>query len=223
MALEIVALILATISLAIASVAYWRSGGAQDIGRLRSELVETGDELRTRLRGGYEEALRRIDRARALLAEIPPQVSASVRASIDSLNKELSTVRHEVEQELQRLKTSVSASSQAARDAVATRVRRLEGRVRLLVARGEMARAESLAERGELAAAEDLLEDALMKVREVQRGLGPLFEDDPAFAHLLAALRQAIRSVRTRAESRKREIEELIAESDNLLHTLEAA
>lgn len=223
MALEIVALILATISLAIASVAYWRSGGAQDIAKLRSELVETRDALRARLRSGYDESLLRIDHARALLAAIPPQVAATVRGSIDSLNKELSAVRHEVEQELERLKTRASASSQAARDALATRVKQLEGRVRLLVARGEMVRAESLADRGDFAAAEDLLDDALMKVREVQRGLGPLFEGDPAFAHLLATLRQTIRSVQTRAQSRKREIDELIAESDQLLQTLQAA
>jgi chromosome segregation ATPase len=220
---EIVAILLSTISLVIASTAYWRSGGAREIARLRSELVEGADEMRARLRHGYDEALQRIDHMRSLLAEIPPQVAATVRGSIDTLNKELASVRRDVEDELQRLKTSVSASSQAARDAVATRVRRLEGRVHLLVARGEMARAESRAERGELGAAEDLLEDALMKVREVQTGLGPMFEDDPAFTHLLAALRQASRSVRSRAESRKREIEELIAESDNLLHTLEAA
>ncbi len=223
MAPSIVALILSTISLVIASIAYWRSGGSGDIARLRSQLVETADEMRARLRHGYDESLRRIDRARTLLSEIPPQVAADVRASIETLDKELASVRREVEEELDRLKASVSASSQAARDAVATRVRRLEGRVHLLVARGEMARAETRAERGEFAAAEDLLEDALMKVREVQTRLGPLFDDDPAFAHLLAALRQAIRSVRSRAESRKREIEELIAESDVLLRTLEAA
>lgn len=223
MAPEIVALILSTISLAVASLAYWRSGGARDVAKLRSELLESADEMRARLRHGYDESLRRIDRARVLLAEIPPQVAASVRASMDALSKELASARREVEEELERLKANVSASSQAARDAVATRVRRLEGRVHLLVARGDMARAESRAERGEFSEAEELLEDALMNVREVQTRLGPLFDDDPAFAHLVASLRQAIRSVRSRAESHKREIETLIAESDRLLHTLEAA
>jgi chromosome segregation ATPase len=220
--MDIVALTLSAISLVIASVAYWRSGGARDIARLRAELTESANELRARIRTGYEESLARIDRARARLGEIPPHVATSLRASIDTLNQELSRLRQEAQEELERLKTSASSSARAAEQALAMRVRRLEGRVHLFIARAEKVRAEGLAKRGEFASAEDILEEAITRVREAQTELAGMGGEEPSFAHLVGALRQAVRSVRSRAETHKRELEEVIAESDGLLRSLEA-
>lgn len=86
-----------------------------------------------------------------------------------------------------------------------------------------MVRAEGMAKRGEFASAEDILEEAITRVREVQTELAAVGREEPSFAHFAGALRQAVRSVRRRAdETHKREIEEVIAESDGLLRSLEA-
>jgi chromosome segregation ATPase len=229
--IAVLALVIACLSLILAAVAYWRAGGRSDIAILRARLSEEIDqfkskqralteELSLRIRSGYEDSLSRIRRAQAQIVEIRKEVSSSVREGMDVLSRQLAQLKSEADAALEKLKTEVSGTAQATQQALARRVKRLEGRVQIYSARSEMTRAERLAAKREFHRAEELLEDAVAKVRETRNRLSDEFEEDPAFAEVIRALQDAITSVRSEAEDYKRQIEHVLSASDSLISSL---
>lgn len=230
--MEVVALVLSCIAIVLAAVAYWRSGGERDVAALRDELRveldglrrvqrEMGEELSRRVRSGYEGSLSRIRRAQDRISALRAEVSTSLRGTLDVLSQQLADLRRDAEEGITKLKTGVSTGAKTTEEAVAARVRRVEGRVQVLVARAEISRAEKLAAKSQFVEAEQRLEDAVSKVREVRTRLSEEFEDDPAFSEVLDALQDAIRSVRARADDHRRQIDRVLAASDSLLASLE--
>lgn len=229
--ISIIALCLAVGSLALSAIAYWRSGGRRDVERIRAQLqseLEAArareraltDELRRRVRTGYEDSLARIKRAEERLAQVRETVSAETRQAIDGLRAQLAEARREIETRLEELKTGVSTRAEALQEGLHRRVVRMEGRAQLMLARADMVRAERLAEKQDFARANDLLEEAVAKVRAVRTRLSDPFEDEPAFQNVLDALLEAIHSVRAQAADHARQIERVLSANDALLASL---
>ena len=228
----VVAFLLSCAAILLAAVAYWRSGGERELAALRNELREELDALRTvkremgedlsrRVHAGYEVSLSRIRRAQGRLSALSAEVSTSLRGTVDALSRQLAVLTREAEEGIAKLKTEVSTGAKTTEEALAARVRRIEGRVQVLVARTEISRAEKLAAKSQFVEAEQRLEDAVSKVREVRIRLSEEFEDDPAFSEVLQALQDAIRSVRARADDHRRKIDRVLSASDSLLASLE--
>lgn len=217
----------------LAMIAYWRSGGQQDVTELRAELARelealqvrrytAADELARRLRGDHEDTLTRIRRAEARLAELRLEMAAEARSSIDTLRTQLAETRRDVELRLERLKIEVSSHAETAERTLRRRVLRLEGRVQIVMARAEMVRAERVAAKRDFVHAQLLLEAAVSRVREVKMRLGEGFDEDPAFDDVIVALQQAIHSVRADAADDELQLEHVVAAGDCLLASLAA-
>jgi F0F1-type ATP synthase membrane subunit b/b' len=217
-----VALFLSVTSFILALVAYWRSGGRNDLEVIRRKQQLVHDELANRVRTALQESHARATRAQRRLAELRTEAAENVHASIDALSRELETIKHEIEDALAKLKTEASTGTQALEENLAKRVHHIEGSLRILAARAEIRAAERLADAGRFVAAEDLLEDAISKVREAKMQVSDEGADEPAFAPVVDALHDAIRSIRARAADHKRQIDCVLAASDSLLASLRA-
>jgi hypothetical protein len=231
--LTIVALALSVLGIVLAGIAYWRAGGRQELTAARAELMQDLEALKgkqralaeglsIRVRSGYEDSLARVRRAQERISRLKEEVSADLRRSVEAMSRQLADMKLEAEEGLARLKSEASAGLQGTQEELARRIRRIEGRLQVLVCRIEMARAERLAEKGDFVAAEMLLEEAVARVREVKTRLSDETEEDPAFTNVLVALQGAIHSVRERAEDHQRMIERVVSASDSLLASLEA-
>lgn len=218
----VVALFLSIASMVLAVVAYWRSGGRDDLELVRKKQQLVVDELARRTRRGLEESFARVQRAQNQLAQLRAEASAGVQDSIDALARELAEVRRELEIARERLKVEVTAGAQAAQEVLGKRVHHIEGTVRVLAARAEIRAAELLADKGRFFEAENMVEDAIAKVREAKMRLSEEEADEPAFGPVIEALHVALHSIRARAIDHKREMDTVLAASDSLLASLRA-
>jgi hypothetical protein len=214
-AVSIIAICVAGVSLVLSSVAYWRAGGRDDVAALRTEVAR-------RIRNGHEDSLARIKRAEERLGALRESLSAETRQAADALRGQIVEARQEIEVALQQLRTGVSTRAEAVQAELHKRVLRLEGRVQLLMARADIARAERLAEKSDFLRANDLLDEAVAKVREVKLRLSDVFEEDFIFNDVLGALRDASRAVYEEAADHQHRIERVLSASDALLASLAA-
>ncbi len=102
------------------------------------------------------------------------------------------------------------------------RVRRVEARATLLQAKAKATRAVGVAGKRDFLRAEQLLEQATGLLRNARETLG----DDHAYDQLLdavkLALREATTAVRAQAEDVRKKIEQVLADTDRLVSTLES-
>jgi predicted transcriptional regulator len=218
----VVALSFSMFSCVLALVAYWRSGGRDDLDVVRRKQQLVLDELSRRTRRGLEDSLARVTRAQQRLAELRTEAASNVHESMDGLSRELANIKRDTEVTLVKLKTEVTSGAQAAQESLGKRVRHIEGSIRILMARAEIRAAEELADAGRFVEAEDLLEDAVAKVREGRMRLADEGGEEPAFEPVIETLHEAIRSVRARAEDHKNQIDNVLSASDYLLASLRA-
>lgn len=231
--LGVIALVLGAGGLCVSIVAYWRSGGRWKMRTLQYEIraeLEAArqaqralaDELAARIRMGYEDTLERMRRAEARLSEPRQGAPAELTRALNAAARRASELRQQAWDGLDRLRKEASTQAQNAQEAVARRARRLEARVEVLVARGEIARAERLAEREDFVSAQSVLEDAASKVRHARSKMGDPGREAQAFDEIVGALAEAIRRVRLRAANARQQIEKVMTTSDSLLGSLEA-
>jgi len=217
LALAFVAILVAAISLALASAAFRRAGRRERVDR-RVQRASPGEGSVARsLREGLETSLARVKRAQLRLAEVGERVSEHHHRSVDDLSRHLDRLRRETEHELAQRLSDAPTSALATPEGLGRRIRHIEANIEVLRARSEIATAEELAEGGAFLEAQELLEDALARIREVKLRLSDVVGDDPAFAPVLDALGEAIHALRSRAEDHKRQLETVLSESDSLL------
>lgn len=233
MVVAIIALVVASLGVALSWVAFWRSGGKWDVDALLHEIGAEADsllqahralanDLAARIRIGYEETLQAMQRADERLDEIRKGASAGLTRLIDSASRRTAELRRQARAGLDRLRKGASLEAQSAQEAVARRARRLEARVQVLFARGEMFRAERLADKGEFDKAASVLDDAVTRVRDARAKTAVGAGQEQAFDDVVSALREAVRQVRVRAEGTRAQIERVMAASESLLGSLEA-
>lgn len=216
----VIALFLSIASLIVAAVAYWRSGGREDLEAVRAKQKLVADELGRSVRHALEESRTRGARAQQRLAELKREAQGGVLLAIDELSREIAAVNRETEELLQELRFEVTAGAQAGAEALARRIRRVDGSVRVLAARAEIRAAERLADSGDLIKAEDLLDDAVARVREAKMRLADDDGQERAFDPVINALHTAIHAIRERALDHKRQIGSVLSASDSLLTML---
>jgi chromosome segregation ATPase len=213
-------LAIACLSLVLSCVAYSRAGASSEARALRDELRHDGEAFQRRqralaedairkLRDGYADTLWRISRAKQRLAQLPPEMSEDIQDRAQRIDRQLDERRRDAREELERLEHQISQDAHATQEAIALRVRQLEGRTQILSASADILRAQRLATRNELAAADDLLDDAVADVREARARLGIHAADDPAFTDIISSLRHAKRFVRAPNDATRPRLDQL--------------
>lgn len=231
--LGVIALGLAAAGLCVSIVAYWRSGGRWEMRALQYEIRAAleaarqaqralADELAARIRAGYDDTLERMRRAEARLSELRQGASAELTRTLNAAARRAAELRQQAWDGLDRLRKEATMQAQGAQEVLGHRARRLEARVEVLVARGEIARAERLAEKEDFVSAQSVLEDAAAKVRDARSKVREAGGHEQVFDEAVDSLAEAIMRVRLRAATARQQIERVMTTSDSLLGSLEA-
>jgi hypothetical protein len=216
-----IALVCSVVSLVVATVAFWRAGGRRDVESLLSKQRLVLGDLSARLTSGLETTLTRVGRARQRLSELSKEVSSNLRQALDEAARELAAIERETREALGRLKSGTFAEARAIEEGLSRRVHHVEATIQVIVARAEIGAAERLADRGEFPQAERLLEEAVATIRDAQTRMREELADESQFIPVIAALHDALRMIRARAEDHKREIDSAVLASDALVAALQ--
>ena len=230
------ALIVASISLALAMVAYWRSGGARDIQKLKTALHSELEALRTKERELVESATKSLaaayGRSRRRLAAARESLQKLKRETVEGLEKQIKLALEQLEALTELIEKSAHAAEQRtisaarrAERAIASRVRRMQARVALIHAKAKATHARWAAVSEDFDRAERLLVDATEHLRDARETLRFDRADDAQLELELDAvresLREAISAVRARAADVHEHLEQVLADSNRILSTLE--
>lgn len=235
--MPIAALIVALLGLALAMVAYWRSGGAQDVQKLKTSMDSELEHIHTKQKELVESAVESLaaayERSRLRLAAVRENLRKQKDEAIESVETQVELAREQLEELAQQLEQSVEtaeqrtvAAARQAEQAIASRVRRLQARATLIHAKSKAARAQRAAAVRDFERADHLLAEAtehLFDAREL------LHDDRAQDLHLEQqldavrySLREATAAVRTRAENVQKRLDKLLADSDRIVSTLES-
>ena len=222
-------LVISLVSLCLASVAYWRSGGKQDVqalGReveaLRAKQKELAESVAQSVAAAYERSRKRLQVAREQLRQLKDEAVEGLEQHIKQAQEQLEALAQRLEDGAKSAKHATVAAARSVEEGIALRVRRVEARATLLQAKAKATRAVGVAGKRDFLRAEQLLEQATGLLRNARETLG----DDHAYDQLLdavkLALREATTAVRTQAEDVRKKIEQVLADTDRLVSTLEA-
>jgi hypothetical protein len=226
--LSLAAIVLSPVSFILAAVAYWRSGGKQDVRAVQREL----EMLRAKQQQLAESVSQAIETAYALSREHLATARENLRKlrheAVEGLEKQTQAAQEQLETLAARLeqgaKSAVSqtvAVAQSAEHAVTKRVRRLEARVTILQAKSRATRAAHLAKKRDFANADDLLREAVFEFDRARQILG----DDHAYAELIGALKHSLHeaagAIRAQVEVAFHKAELALRDADRLISRLE--
>ena len=227
--MDILALVIALISLIVASIAYWRSGGRRDVALLRREF----DGFRAREQEWRENISRSVaqayERSRQRLAASRESLRRQSEEAVEDLERQIKRAQEQLETLARRLEKSAHAAvdatveaRQAVERAIAERVRHIEARAIILQVKGKTSRAVHATKRKDFARADALLTEGAELLRNAREVLG----NDHAYEHLIetmkAALRDATSAVRAQAQNVQQQIERVLTDADRLVGSLES-
>jgi hypothetical protein len=220
-------------SLILSAVAYWRSGGKQDIERARIEFDRKVETLRVKqeefvesiekaLATAYETSRQHLQAARETLEKLRNQAIEGVEKQIQLAQQQLEALARRLEEAAKSAKDATVATAQSIEQGIARRARRVEARAALLFAKGDAKLAVGAAALKDFARADELLEEADVILRNVREILG----DDHAYDQLLDKMKLAVRdataAVRSHAQDVRTKIEQVLTDADRLVGTLES-
>lgn len=228
-----VALAIALVSLALASVAYWRSGGQRDIERLDAQVHRELEALRAKQRelvdhasdaltAAYDRSRRRLRAARARLHDLQAAAVEGLEVQLRRAGEQLEALGQKLEHSAAAAKDATVAAARHAEQSVATRVRRLHARVVLLEVKAKATLARRSAAGEDFDRADTRLSEATDLLRDAQGILGGDDAYDQQLDAIRTALRQAVTAVRNRAEDTRRRIDQVLADADHVVTALES-
>lgn len=230
--MERLSIVLAAVAIALSTIAYWRTGGRQDLTTARRTLEEQlkvlkakqdelVDDLASTVRSTYERGQEGMARARQRLGELRKDAGEKLQQQIDRATRQIGDVERRIAEALRAAKEATIATARETQNGLMKRVHRLEARVSILAAQWEAGRALKWAEKAEFDRAEENLQEAVARIREAKATLA----DDDAYDSQLEAvnhsLREAILAARAKAEAFRSRVEKVVADSDALIATLE--
>ncbi|MEW6470993.1 MAG: hypothetical protein AB1679_01865 [Actinomycetota bacterium] len=231
--MAIAALVIAIISLVLAGVAYWRSGGQRDVQRLDSQLQRQLDALQVKqaelvdhaaqsLAAAYERSRRRLQHVRGRLHDLQVAAEEGLEAQRRRAAEHLEALSQRLEHSAAAAKEATLSAARQAEAGVARRVHRVHARVLILEVKGKATLARRAASADEYDRADTRLTEAMELLGEVRTVLRDDDAYDPQLDSLKAALREAVRAVRTRAEDTRRRIEHVLTDADEVIARLES-
>ncbi|QDU74558.1 hypothetical protein Pan97_15670 [Bremerella volcania] len=174
--LNSVTLVLAILALLLGGVAYWRSGGKQDVAQVDEQVKQDIDTLREKqqalethaadsIRAGYKRSQAALKRARQRLGELETAAAEGIKAEVEQAKKDLDTLERDTADGAKAIEKSVVDKAREAEQAVTSRVHRLEARVDVIEARHEISRAKANADSQEFDKAEQQFHEAISHIK----------------------------------------------------------
>lgn len=224
-----VTLVLVGLSLVLSAVAYWRSGGAQDVQKLRAELdalrlkqKELTESITSSLSAAYGRSRERLHAVRENLRRQKTEAVEGMEKQLQLAHDQLESLGHRLEESASSIKSMAFSTAQKVEETIALRVRRIEARVTLLHAKAKAARAQSAAAKNDFQRADELLADAADLWQSARETLGDDRTYDAQLDALKRALRDATVAVRTRAQDTRSRIDRVLADTDRIVGALES-
>jgi hypothetical protein len=230
--LAIVGFVLSCVSIILAGIAYWRTGGRQDVMSLRDDVRreiglvherqrKLADETARWLRADYEETIARAQRARGRIALARKEAADEVKSRLEALDRRLTELGDEAQAWIARQQQQTDADLHAAQLRIARTERLLEGELQLIVLKSEMRKAERLTADRNFSDAETKLEGAVARVSNVETLIGDDPTDQRALEEVQHRLFAAIRGLRSNAATSREQLQNVVQASDTLLKSLE--
>lgn len=219
-------------ALALGGVAYWRSGGQRDVARLEDGLRRDLGELRAKqaelvdhagedLSAAYERSRARLSSARSRIHRMQEAAVEELENQMRRAGEQLEDLGRRLEQAAYEAKDATVAGARATERGIARRVRRMQARVLILEVKAKAQLAGHAARHRDFDRADARLAGAGDLLAEARTILA-----DDAFDDELEAIRDALRhaatSVRSRADDTRRRIEQVLADADRVVTSLEA-
>lgn len=228
-----VALLIASVALVLAAVAYWRSGGQYDVALFRQEFRRDLEHMRTiqkqltenaarSMSEAYQRSQARLTGIAEHLEHLKDEAGEGLESRLQAAGRELQALRDRVAQNAKAAKNSTLSAAYGAHQALARAIRRLEARTSLLSAKSKVQRAVRRAKHEEFELAERRLEEAMELVRAARETLGDDRGYDRELDKVKNALRGATSAIRAKAEDSKRQIEHVLSETDSLVARFES-
>lgn len=227
------ALVIASISLGLSSVAYWRSGGKQDAKTLQASLQHETEALRSKqkelvesasqaLAAAYDRSRQRLSAARGNLHQQKEEAVEGLQKQVTLAQQHLEALARNLEDTAHAAKDLTVSTARGAEEAIALRVRRIEARVTLIRAKAKTTRAQIAAVDEEFERSDRLLTESTDLLRHARETLGDDQAYDAQLDTIKSSLREATLAVRARAEDTRKRIEQVLSDTDNILGTLES-
>ena len=176
------AFVISLVSLVLATTAYWRSGGKQDI-RALGRVAQTS----------YEKSRQRLQVARNHLRQLKEEAVEGLEKQVQLAQEQLETLARRLEEGAKSAKDATATAARNVEQVIALRVRRIEARATLLQAKAKASRAVSSAAKKDFERADQLLQDATELLQSAREALA----DDHAYDQLLDAMKLALREATT--------------------------
>ena len=219
--MEILTLVIALISLAVAGLAYWRAGGQRDWERLRAKQKELADALLFVVEEMYEESRLSLRQTADGLQQLKSEAIRELEHQIERAIQQLAALEKHLEEGLKSARTTALASTHKIERSLRRRVRRLEARGSLLFAKAAATLAIRHANNGELPRAEKRLDEATALLALARETMRADHAYDAHFDAVKRNLAEAINAVRAEAQDIRQRIDQVIAENDKLIGALE--
>jgi len=220
--MDILALSIALLSLALAGIAYWRAGGQRDVEHLRAKQKELTDALLFVVEEMYEESRLSLRQTADGLQQLKAEAIREIEQQLDRAIQHLAGLEKHLEDGLKSARTTALTTTHEIERTLRRRVRRLEARGSLLFANAAAALAIRHAHNGELPRAEQRLDEATALLALARETLRSDHAYDDQFTAVKQSLATAINAVRLQAQDIQQRIEHVLAETDQLVGALEA-
>lgn len=225
--MDFIALLVSMFALALAGIAYFRSGGREDLRaaeeRLRQSLVElnrvtreASEHLLERLRAGYQSSLRTIELLQSELAELRSRAAAELNAELDALAATLDQLAERSERQLSELKHDLGETVVAAEAMLRRAVDEARARLQVLEAEQELALARADAGRGNLDEARSHIGAAISHLKDARLSSAQFTEN-------VASLQNEAQRLLELARIEAREVEMLMQRNNRLLAAMSGA
>src|SRR5438093_40579 len=177
--MEILALCISVLSLILASVAYYRSGGRQDIRLLERGLNEkterlsamaqrATDSVAASVRAGYERSIRMISDLQSQVAALREGAVEEIRDDLRMMAQTLDKLAERAAREIREVKIEVSLAVTEAETALRLAVEEAKARLKVIEAKRELALARIAISRNALSDAQARVESALSYLQDAR-------------------------------------------------------
>jgi hypothetical protein len=223
--MEAAALCISIVSLIIASIAYYRSGGEREIRALEQRLItkieslsamvhRASDSISGRVRAGYLRSIRMISDLQGQVGELKEKAAEEIREDLKRITHTLNGLASRAARELKGLTDDATLVAVEAELSLRLAVEEAKARLRVIEAKQELSLARDAIGANDLRAAEARVESALSYLKEA-RSLTVNHVESVTGVYRQA--QQMLLTIRAKAATMKADLDALMSRSDRLL------
>jgi hypothetical protein len=212
----------------LSAVACWRSGGAQDVRKLRREVEalrikqrEVAESIADAFAVAYGRSRERLQVAREHLRLQKTETVEGMEKQVQLAQYQLQSLARRLDEAAGSVKTVAFSTAQRIEEAIALRVRHLEACATLLQAKAKASRAQAAAAKDDFQRADELLADAADLLRSARETLGSDRDYDLQIDSMKQGLRAATAAVRARAQDTRSRLDRVLVDADRIVGALE--